>query len=146
VSSADKMYGPITTLRRDNRLLKHIPWSAFKMVDLDWTRVTDARDILEVSRFFIHFAVRANKEDRTRIEFSNTSPMKRSQLSGVHFPRSRNFKLLGRRNGIAENMLCTRMRSPMVSKRLESTTPASTRSRALSWHSVSIQIQFRDQY
>jgi hypothetical protein len=44
------MYGPITTLRRDNRLVKHIPWSAFKMVDLDWARVIDACDILEVSR------------------------------------------------------------------------------------------------
>jgi hypothetical protein len=142
MSSADKMYGPIMTLRRDNRLLKYIPWSAFKMVDLDWMRVTDARDILEVSIFFIHFSVRANKEDRTRIEFSNTSPMKRSQLSGVHLLRLRNFKLLGR----AENMLCTRMCSLMVSKMLESTTPASMRSRALSWHSVSIRIQFQDQY
>ena len=63
VSSADEMYGPITTLRHDNRLVKHIPWS--KMVETDWTRVVDARDILEVSKVLIHFAARANKEDRT---------------------------------------------------------------------------------
>jgi len=42
------MYGPITTLRHDNRVVKHIPWSAFKMSDQDWCRVVDARDILKV--------------------------------------------------------------------------------------------------
>jgi hypothetical protein len=46
------MYGPITTLRRNNRVEKHIPWSAFKMVERDWTRVTDARDILAVGFVF----------------------------------------------------------------------------------------------
>ena len=46
------MYGPITTLRRNNRVEKHIPWAAFKMVEEDWTRVTDARDILAVTTFF----------------------------------------------------------------------------------------------
>src|ERR1700678_2716157 len=49
LASADEMYGPITTLRRDNRISKHIPRSAFKLTDLDWTRVVDARDILGVS-------------------------------------------------------------------------------------------------
>ena len=51
------MYGPITTLRRNNRLVKHLPWSAFKLADEDWARVVDARDILGVSSFFIptHF-------------------------------------------------------------------------------------------
>jgi len=48
VTSADQMYGPITTLHCDNRLVKHIPWTAFKMTDLDWIRVVDARDILGV--------------------------------------------------------------------------------------------------
>jgi hypothetical protein len=48
VTSADQMYGPITTLCRDNCLVKHIPWTAFKMTDLDWVRVVDARDILGV--------------------------------------------------------------------------------------------------
>jgi hypothetical protein len=48
VTSADQMYGPITTLRRDNHLIKHIPWTAFKMTDLDWVRVVDACDILGV--------------------------------------------------------------------------------------------------
>jgi hypothetical protein len=42
------MYGPITTLCRDNKLVKHIPWTAFKLEDQDWYRVIDARDILAV--------------------------------------------------------------------------------------------------
>ncbi len=42
------MYGPITTLRRDNHLVKHIPWTAFKLTDCDWFRVIDACDILVV--------------------------------------------------------------------------------------------------
>ncbi|KAF8198603.1 hypothetical protein BJ912DRAFT_845440, partial [Pholiota molesta] len=46
IASADEIYGPITTLRRNGRLLKHIPWSAFKMLEDDWIRVIDARDIL----------------------------------------------------------------------------------------------------
>jgi hypothetical protein len=45
------MYGPITTIRRNNHVVKHIPWSAFKLTDEDWARVVDARDILGVSVF-----------------------------------------------------------------------------------------------
>ena len=37
MTSADVMYGPITTLQCNNWLVKHIPWSAFKMTDQDWT-------------------------------------------------------------------------------------------------------------
>jgi len=48
VASADEKYGPITTLRANNRVTKHIPWSAFKLSDRDWHRVVDARDILGV--------------------------------------------------------------------------------------------------
>jgi hypothetical protein len=46
---ADELYGPITTLRSNtNQVIKHIPWTAFKMVEQDWVRVVDARDILHV--------------------------------------------------------------------------------------------------
>jgi hypothetical protein len=49
LTSADEMYGPITTLRRKNQRARNIPWSAFKLTDNDWIRVVDARDILAVS-------------------------------------------------------------------------------------------------
>ena len=46
---ADELYGSITTLRSNtNQVIKHIPWTAFKMVEQDWVRVVDARDILHV--------------------------------------------------------------------------------------------------
>jgi hypothetical protein len=48
LTSADEMYGPITSLRHNNRLVKHIPWTAFKLSDVDWSRVVGARDILAV--------------------------------------------------------------------------------------------------
>jgi hypothetical protein len=50
VTSADQMYGPITTLRCDNCLVKHISWAwtVFKITDLDWARIIDARNILGV--------------------------------------------------------------------------------------------------
>ena len=35
----------LTTLWCDNWVIKHIPWSAFKMVESDWTRVIDIYDI-----------------------------------------------------------------------------------------------------
>jgi len=47
LTSADEMYGPITTLHGESRQVKHIPWTAFKLSDRDWHRVVDARDILE---------------------------------------------------------------------------------------------------
>ena len=57
LTSADEKYGPFTALRCDNRLVKHIPWSAFKLGDRDWLRVVDARDILRVSnQVYSHFS------------------------------------------------------------------------------------------
>jgi hypothetical protein len=48
LQSADALYGPITTIRRNGRIEKKIPWSAFILTDSDWERVRDARDILKV--------------------------------------------------------------------------------------------------
>jgi len=60
LASADQVYGPITTLRRENRLVKHIPWSAFTLGDEDWLRVIDARDILGVSANYFVFEFVSN--------------------------------------------------------------------------------------
>ncbi|GLB39419.1 hypothetical protein LshimejAT787_0605810 [Lyophyllum shimeji] len=46
LSAADELFGPITTIRVDGRVSKHIPWSAFKLQESDWTRVIDAKEIL----------------------------------------------------------------------------------------------------
>ena len=37
-------------MRRENHVVKHVPWSAFKLEDDDWHRVVDVRDILQVCK------------------------------------------------------------------------------------------------
>ncbi|KAH9028421.1 hypothetical protein EDB83DRAFT_2526308 [Lactarius deliciosus] len=49
LKSADALYGPITTVRRNGQIVKRIPWSAFQLTDADWGRVKDTRDILKDS-------------------------------------------------------------------------------------------------
>jgi hypothetical protein len=49
LQSADTLYGPITIIRRNGRIEKKIPWSAFALTEQDWDRVADARDILKDS-------------------------------------------------------------------------------------------------
>jgi hypothetical protein len=52
VATADQRYGPITTIRRDTRVVKHIPWSVFRFSETDWERVLEASHILAVSEVF----------------------------------------------------------------------------------------------
>ncbi|KAF5378846.1 hypothetical protein D9615_006888 [Tricholomella constricta] len=46
VSTADHLYGSVTTVRCEGKIVKKIPWSAFALSEDDWRRVADARDIL----------------------------------------------------------------------------------------------------
>ncbi|KAF8067558.1 hypothetical protein FPV67DRAFT_1357976, partial [Lyophyllum atratum] len=54
VSAADEKFGPITTIRREGRIVKHIPWAAFKLSEIDWVRVRDARMILADANKTLH--------------------------------------------------------------------------------------------
>src|SRR5271156_5969100 len=93
------MYGLIMTLRRDNRLVKHIPWSAFKLMDNDWIRVIDASDILAVGIIYIfHFKNLLIASFTIQTEFSNTSLLRKSPRFGGYFPLLKNCKRHGRRN------------------------------------------------
>jgi hypothetical protein len=57
IAAADELYGPITVIRRDGRVFKKIPWSAFKIADADWARVLHVKSILEDSnRIQQHFS------------------------------------------------------------------------------------------
>ena len=51
ISSVDQLYRPITTLQREGQLIKHIPWAAFNLNDLDWEQVLDAKMILAMSLY-----------------------------------------------------------------------------------------------
>ncbi|KAG6906306.1 hypothetical protein DXG01_014660 [Tephrocybe rancida] len=46
LNGADELFSPITTLRKKGRLVKHIEWSTFKLVEQDWIHVVDTKDIL----------------------------------------------------------------------------------------------------
>jgi hypothetical protein len=54
LSSADELYGPITTIRKYNSIFKKIPWSAFKLSEDDWQLVYDAKSILADSQQLLH--------------------------------------------------------------------------------------------
>ncbi|KIK91265.1 hypothetical protein PAXRUDRAFT_149879 [Paxillus rubicundulus Ve08.2h10] len=41
ISSVDKLFGPITTIRRNGMVLKHIAWMAFMFKASDWECVND---------------------------------------------------------------------------------------------------------
>jgi hypothetical protein len=50
--SADDLYGPITTVHSNGRVVKKIPWTAFQLLDADWQRVRDVKNILKVTLMF----------------------------------------------------------------------------------------------
>ena len=119
VMLADAMYGSITTLQHDNWLVKHIPWSAFKMSDRDWTWVIDVCDILGVSSFNFMSATMSNifPSIRILIEFNSTFPLKSNQHSGMHFPLLKSYKPHRKRSVIHRGMPCTRTPSTTVLQR-----------------------------
>ena len=100
------MYGPITTLRRDNHVVKHIPWSAFKMTDANWNWVIDARDILgvHISEPLIFIWIETNTSSRTQIASSSASLWRNNPLFGAPFQLLKNYKQHGRRNATAPDL------------------------------------------
>ncbi|KAG1771367.1 hypothetical protein EV702DRAFT_947367, partial [Suillus placidus] len=46
ISTADELFGPITTIQRNGKLIKKIPWSTFTFKSADWERVNDTREII----------------------------------------------------------------------------------------------------
>ncbi|KAI0715453.1 hypothetical protein C8T65DRAFT_573172, partial [Cerioporus squamosus] len=46
IATADIKFGPITQLRKNGKVVKKIPWSAFQLSDADWKRVKLCSDIL----------------------------------------------------------------------------------------------------
>ncbi|KAG1724576.1 uncharacterized protein EDB91DRAFT_1062760 [Suillus paluster] len=46
IGMADALFGPITTICRQGRTIKYIPWTAFKFTMADWECVNDTRTII----------------------------------------------------------------------------------------------------
>ncbi|KAI1782028.1 hypothetical protein LXA43DRAFT_907023 [Ganoderma leucocontextum] len=47
VATAEAKFGPITTIRQNGKVVKKIPWNAFRLEQEDWARVKLCIDILE---------------------------------------------------------------------------------------------------
>jgi hypothetical protein len=88
ISSADQLYGPITVLRRDGRVVKNIPWSAFALSDVDWARVIDAKMILAVVSLHLctnHWHDDSHSFTRILTMFFITFRLMHTQVYIVHF-------------------------------------------------------------
>ncbi|KAG0696745.1 hypothetical protein DFH29DRAFT_1004341 [Suillus ampliporus] len=46
ISTADELFGPVTVIRHNGRLVKNIPWTAFTFKNADWECVNDACEII----------------------------------------------------------------------------------------------------
>ncbi len=45
----DHQFSPITTLHKNGKIVKKIPWSAFRLSNADWQRVKLCTELLDVS-------------------------------------------------------------------------------------------------
>ena len=88
IASADERFGDITTLLQEGRVVKRIPWSAFKLYNTDWARVEDTMAILIVrhlSMLIVDGSVIATMS-RPRTRSSNHFWRSDSQHCGMLFP------------------------------------------------------------
>ena len=130
---ADELYGPITILRHDGRIVKKIPWSAFKIAEGDWNRVVEARSILEVCALTISAFISSLTTYRIPIVFSNTFLPKQNLHYGRLSPQSKNFRQHGRQNATIPDMLCTKRQSTTVLQNSTNTILDLMRNRATYW-------------
>jgi hypothetical protein len=77
---------------------------------------------------------------RIQTESNNTSPLKRSQRSGVRFPLSKSFSLHGRESVTIQNTPSTKMPLQTAWQSSVNIIHVSTKNLALSLHLVSLSI------
>ncbi|KIK95566.1 hypothetical protein PAXRUDRAFT_140375 [Paxillus rubicundulus Ve08.2h10] len=46
LASADELYGPITTIRWNGQVTKHIPWMAFSLKASNWEWINDTHSVI----------------------------------------------------------------------------------------------------
>ncbi|KAF9230993.1 hypothetical protein BU15DRAFT_82948 [Melanogaster broomeanus] len=54
ISSANELFGPVTSHRRPGQPTKHLPWTAFTMTPSDWERVNDVYLIISDANSIQH--------------------------------------------------------------------------------------------
>ncbi|KAF9228572.1 hypothetical protein BS17DRAFT_655048, partial [Gyrodon lividus] len=55
VSSADELFGPITSIRHPDHTTKHIPWTAFMFKRANWERINDTCIIISDANNIQHY-------------------------------------------------------------------------------------------
>ena len=135
---ADALYGPITTIRRNGRIVKKIPWSAFIFINNDWERVKNASDILKVFHFICTSWLSDSSFPLCRIQmiFSNISPRNSFRHFGEHFQSFKNYKRHGKQSGTLTNSHFIRTLSMMAWASYRNIILAWTASQQLFLHSV----------
>jgi hypothetical protein len=132
IGSADALFGPITTVRTNGRISKKIPWSAFRMSNLDWERVKDVKDILTVCSFFARVHPHDALTSHIRILKISNIPSHPSdfRLSGARSLQLKSCKPHGRQGATTPTLLNTGVQLQTVWRSLKNTIRASTRSPA----------------
>jgi len=132
VGTADALFGPITTVRTNGRISKKIPWSAFRMSNLDWERVKDVKDILTVCSFVTRVHPCDILTSYIRIlKISNIlSHLSDFQHSGARSLQSKSCKPHGRQGVTTLTLLNTGVLLQTVWRSSRNTIHASTRSPA----------------
>jgi len=114
IASADERFGSITTLRRDGRVVKHIPWAAFKLSEMDWCRVRDAAAILAVRTFSTLYLLAPDFTLRILMRYSSTFHLRDSRRCGALCLQLRSFRPPGKRSVIAQDTRSTGLQLPMA--------------------------------
>ena len=135
ISTADALFGPITTIHDQGKTIRHIPWIAFKFMMADWERVNDTHTIIAVCGSiltltpFTHHGA-GHKQYITSLWNNNLH-------FGTAFPPSKNFKLHGKQSLQFRSTSFTNVPFKMDSTNSESTTRSSTTNQYTSLHLVS---------
>jgi hypothetical protein len=138
IGTADALFGPITTIRRQGRTIKHIPWTAFKFTMADWERVNDTRTIIAVCHAgSICSQCLCSPHSRMRTVFNSTSRQNNNLLFGAAFLPSKNFRPHGKQSLQHQSISCTRTRFKKGLINLESTIRSLTTNQFMSLRSVS---------
>jgi hypothetical protein len=137
IASADELYRPITILHCDGQIIKKIPWSAFKISNLDWARVLTAKSILEVHSLLYLLSTACNKVPRIPIVSSNISLLKSYPPYGARSLPLKSFRRPGKKSETISTISSTKPQLMTVSQSSTSTTLSLMRSRAMYWALVS---------
>jgi hypothetical protein len=138
INCADDLFGKITVIRKEGRIVKEIPWTAFALSADDWRRVADARDLLEVRLSHLVVKYSTYLVGRTQTVFNSAFHQRMKPRCGEPCRSSKTCKDVGRKSVMEQRVLsvlqCIAQQSKTGSIRSGSTTTNLTRNRPIFSH------------